>query len=177
MKDLLIGQRIVLRKAKKTDLLDIFEAVYGDEKLLETMYMEFSPDLASAKARLDRTIAFQQDKYLYFCALRETDQVIGLGGMIENAPNEYAEAGLAIGRKFQHQGYGKEMLALLLDEAFRNLHAERFVYECMTHNAPSKALAAHFGFTYLSSHNEIRPRDKKPFIIETYTLTREAYLL
>ncbi|GEM_PF-564745 len=176
MSERLTGKRIVLRKARMEDLDDIFPAIYGDAELLETMFMNLSPDREAAKARLARTIEMQKDKPLYFCALKDTDTVIGLGGMFEKEPGKFSEAGLAIARPHQNRGYGKEMLALLLEEAFLHQNADCFCYDCMAHNAQTKALPKFFGFSYAKTTMETRERDGKTFAVEEYVLTQDSYL-
>jgi len=172
----LTGERIKLRKARMSDLDAVSSRVYCDAELLKTMFMPISENREEAEKRLERTIGFQKDKPLFFVALRETDEVIGLGGIFQEAPGIYSESGLAIARAFQHRGYGKELLGLLLDLAFTRYHAECFAYYCMEENLHSKNLARHFGFRYDSTKEELREYDQKTFRVQRYLLTREEYL-
>lgn len=175
--DQIIGQRIVLRKARESDLEAIYARVWSDQEVLRLMFLRPSSDLNEAKERLQRTIAYQQGKPVYFAALRENDEVIGLGGMMEEAPGIYSEAGLAIGRDMQGKGYGAEMLGLLLDAAFSAYEASVFAYYCMRENERSRRLALHFGFRYDSEKEETRSYDGRVFTIERYLLPRAEYLL
>lgn len=175
--DRLEGTRIVLRKARSTDLHAIYRHVYGDREVLKTMYLKPSDTREEAAARLERTIAYQREyPFIYFTALKETDEVIGLCGMRKEAPGVYAEAGLAIGRAHQGKGYGTEMLGLLLETAFQRLNADRFIYTCMIDNTVSQNLALHFGFHYDSEETATREYDQKTFVLQKFLLTKEDYL-
>ncbi len=174
--DCLTGEHIVIRKARMTDLDAVHANVYSDEVLLSTMFMGITKEKAASEARLRRTIKFQEDKPLYFVALKQTDEVIGVCGIREEAPGVYSETGLAIARQHQGRGYATQMLRLLLDYAFLRLDAREFVYYCMDFNERSKGLARHFGFRYQSTAAEVREYDQKEFQIERYTLSREDYL-
>lgn len=172
----LVGEHIVIRKARMSDLDAVHVNVYSDEALLSTMFMDITREKAASEARLQRTIKLQRDNPLYFVALKQTDEVIGLCGIREETPGVYSEAGLAIARQYQGRGYATEMLRLLLDDAFLRLDAREFVYYCMDFNERSKGLARHFGFHYQSTAAEVREYDQKKFQIERYTLSREEYL-
>ncbi len=131
-KHLFVGKRLVIRKARMSDLDSIFTNIYSDEVLLETMFMEITKNKEAARARLKRTIEFQKDKPLFFVALKETDEVIGLCGIMEEAECVYSEAGICIARKYQRQGYASEVLTMLLNYAFVECGAKAFAYYCMS---------------------------------------------
>lgn len=173
--DRIIGKRIVLRKARPDDLEAVYRRVYGDRDVLALMFMPPSPSREEAAARLARTIAYQQGKPVYFAALRDTDEVIGLGGVREEAPGVYAETGLVIGRDQQGKGYGTEMLGLLMDQAFSVCGARAFAYYCVRENARSRRLALRFGFRYDSEAEAARDYDGKHFLVERYLLRRDEY--
>ena len=48
-------------------------------------------------------------------ARKETDEAIGLCAIRENEPGHFEESGICIGTAFQGKGYGKEIVALLLE--------------------------------------------------------------
>ena len=173
--DRISGKRLLLRKAKITDLADIYRRVYGDREALALMFMPPSPSLEEAAERLKRTIAYQQGRPLFFAALRETDEAIGLGGIRAESPGVYAETGLIIGRDQQGLGYGAEMLGLLLALAFEEYGASAFAYYCIRENTRSRRLAQRFGFRYDSEKDETREYDGKTCRVERYLLRREEY--
>ena len=173
---LLEGERIIIRKAKMSDLDSIFLNIYSDEVLLETMFLEITKNREEAEARLMRAIEFQKDKPLFFVALKETDEVIGLCGIREETERVYSEAGICIARRYQRQGYASEVLAILLNYAFAACNAKAFAYYCMSCNNASKALAKKFGFLYDGVNKETRRRDNQVFDIERYVLLRTDYI-
>lgn len=171
----LLGKRIVLRKAKPTDLDAIYRNVYGDAQLLSTMFFPPCKSREEAAERLQRTIALQKERPLFFAALEENDEAIGLGGIMEESEGVFSEAGLAIGQRYQGNGYAAEMLKLLLELAFSQCGASQFVYYTMVGNEKSKRLALRFGFRYDSVREEVRSYDQQTFPIERYLLTKEEY--
>ena len=175
-KERLEGERLVLRKARMSDLDSIFLRIYSDEALLETMFLDITKTKEEARARLARVIAFQKDKPLFFVALKETDEVIGLGGIKEESDGVYSEAGICIARARQRQGYASEVLSILLRYAFMDCGAKAFAYYCMATNTASKALAKKFGFQYDSVNQETRRRDNRVFDIERHVLSRDVYM-
>lgn len=175
-KERLEGERLVIRKARMSDLDSIFEKIYSDEALLETMFLDITKSREAARERLTKVIAFQKDKPLFFVALRENDKVIGLCGIKEESEGVYSEAGICIAREHQRQGYASEVLSLLLRYAFVDCGAKAFAYYCMSCNTASKGLARKFGFVYDSVNQETRRRDNRVFEIERYVLSREAYM-
>lgn len=165
----------MIRKAKMSDLDAIHQNVYSDAILLDTMFLNITKTRGESEARLQRTIAFQKDRMLWFAALKETDEAIGLCGIRQEAEGVYSEAGLAIARKYQGRGYATEMLRILLDYAFYELGAREFVYYCMDTNSASRNLACKFGFRYDSTSERTREYDQSVFQLERYTLSRETY--
>lgn len=153
----------MIRKARMSDLDGIFEKIYSDEALLETMFLEITKSKEEARARLTRVIDFQRDKPLFFVALKETDEVIGLCGIKQESEGVYSEAGICIAREHQRRGYASEVLSLLLHYAFMDCGAKAFAYYCMSTNTASKGLAQKFGFTYDSVNQETRRRDNRVF--------------
>lgn len=122
------GERCVLRKAKETDSESMLANVWSDAAVYRQML--FPPTFTEAEAldRCLRSIRFQQDNFAYFVALRDTDEAIGFCGIREYAPGHCEETGICIGTRHQGNGYGKEVLALLLDLAFAKLGAADFRY-------------------------------------------------
>jgi len=175
MFDLLIGENIILRKAKEKDYLSMLNNVWGDEEVYKWMLYTPTKTIEAAKERLNRSSIFQKDHYAYFVALKDTDEAIGLCGIKEYEPNRWKECGICIGTKYQHKGYGKEILSLLLDLAFNKLNANDFRYGYYPNNFKSKNLAEHFNFKFDSKEEMIRPWDQEKKIIDLCLLNKEDY--
>ena len=172
----LAGNHILLRKAKINDYRSMLENVWGDEAVYQ--WMLYQPTLTEEEAieRCRRSILFQKDHLAWFVALKETDEAIGLCAIRKNEPGHFEESGICIGTKYQGQGYGKELVSLLLDLAFLELGATDFRYGYFCDNTKSKRLAEAFGFVYDCSEEMIRPWDGSPKKIDSCILTREKYL-
>lgn len=175
MNQLLIGENIYLRKARLEDTKAIFDNVWSDFQLAEMMFWPAMSDYSLAEERMIRTMNFQGDKDCYFVALKETNEAIGLAGISLEKEGIYQENGIAIAKKCQGKGYGKEVLDILLKLAFIKNDALQFDYFCCHHNIRSAALCKKFGFIYESSGIETRGYDQKDFLIDKYILKREDY--
>ena len=170
------GERICLRKAQEKDHLPMLKNVWSDEAVYR--WMLFQPTLTGEDAldRCRRSMQYQQDHYAWFVALKSTDEAIGYCGLKENAPGHFEESGICIGTAYQGQGFGKEILALLLELAFDRLGASDFRYGYFTGNEKSKKLAESFGFRYEYTYEMTRPWDGSVKTVRSCILTREEYL-
>lgn len=170
------GEHIRLRKAREEDWRSMLENVWGDEAVYR--WMLFQPTLTEADAvdRCRRSINYQKENYAWFVALKDTDEAVGLCAIREHEPGHFEEAGIGIGTKCQGKGYGKEIVALLLDLAFRKLGAEDIRYGYFHENEKSRKVAESFGFRYDNSYDLTRPWDGAVKRIDSCLLTREEYL-
>ena len=170
------GERICLRKAQEKDSLPMLKNVWGDENVYR--WMLFQPTFTEEDAldRCRRSILYQQDHFAWFVALKSTDEAIGFCGIKENEPGHFEESGVCIAAKYQGQGLGKEILALLLELAFDRLGAADFRYGYYHDNEKSKKLAESFGFRYTHSYVLTRPWDGSEKTVCSRILTREEYL-
>ena len=176
MFETLEGKNIRLWKAKEADWQSMLKHVWGDETVYR--WMLFQPTLTEedAQERCRRSMEFQKDHYAYFVALKETDEAVGLCAIRENEPGHFEESGICIGTQFQGKGYGKEIVALLLELAFMQLGAEDIRYGYFHDNEKSKKVAEFFGFRYDYTYELIRPWDGSVKTIDSSILTRKEYL-
>ncbi len=169
--------RLILRKAADADLDAVWRNVWSDEALAEMMLWTPTPTREEAVKRLERTKAYQAENCGYFVCLKDTDEPVGFCGIREISPGEWDETGLCIARKYQGQGYGKEMLRALIDLAFRELGGSRFHYSCFHGNAASAALCRSCGFVYTHSEPARRERDGYEYLCDHYVLERNPDVL
>ena len=176
MYETLEGEHIILRKAKETDWQSMLENVWGDEDVYR--WMLFQPTLTEqdARDRCARSMIYQKENLAWFVALKDTDEAVGMCAIREEEPGCFEECGICVGTKYQGKGYGKEIVALLLDLGFRKLGAEAFRYGYFQDNAKSKKVAEAFGFHYDRSYELTRPWDGAAKQIDSCLLTREEYL-
>ena len=170
------GEHIVLRKAKPDDYRSMLENIWGDPEVYRWMLFQPTNTEEEAIERCNRSIAFQKDHFAFFVALKETDEAIGLCAIKENEPGHFEESGIGIGTKYKGMGYGKEIVALLLDLAFEKLGATDLRYGYFRDNIRSKKVAEHFGFQYDRTEEMTRPWDGAQKIIDSCILTRERYM-
>ncbi len=170
------GDHIVLRKAREDDYPSMMKNVWGDEEVYRWMLFQPTHTEEEAIERCRRSIAYQKENFAYFVALKDTDEAIGMCAIRENGTGHFEEAGLGLGTKYQGRGYGKEIVALLLDLAFRKLGAEDFRYGYFIDNVRSGKIAEYFGFIYDRTDKLVRPWDGAEKTVDSYILTREEYL-
>ena len=169
------GTRIRLRLAEERDWNSMLRNVWGEEAVYK--WMLFQPTLTEedARERCRRSRTYQQDHLAWFVALKETDEAIGLCAVKANGKGHFEEAGICIGMQYQGQGYGKEIVTLLLDFVFGELDAEDVRYGYFRDNEKSKKLAAFFGFQYDRTFALTRPWDGAVKSIDSCLLTKKRY--
>ena len=172
----LIGERIVLRKAKERDSLSMLWNVWGDEAVYR--WMLYRPTLTEEEAadRCRRSIRYQKDHYAWFVAMKDTDEAVGLCAVTEKEPGHFEDSGICIGKKYQGRGYGQEIVSLLLALAFEQLGALDFRYGYFEDNLRSEKLAEKFGFRFERTYELTRPWDGQVKKIRSCILTRENYM-
>lgn len=151
--------RLVLRKARKSDLDAIWHNVWSDAQVAQTMLWQPTLTREEALRRMERTISLQSLHFTYFVCLKETDVPIGFGGIREVAPGVFDEMGLCIAPAHQRKGYGKEMLEALVSLAFDKLGGHTFLYSCFRENTPSANLCKNLGFQYTHTDTGTRAWD------------------
>ena len=168
--------RLLLRKARKEDLEDMYNNIWTDQSLTENMLWCVSQNIEAAEERLDRNIFFQQHNFSYYVILKETNHVVGWAGVVEIAPHLFEDHGICIAKKYQNQELGKEILNVLKELVFEKLGGDRFIYTCFKNNKKSSGLCTSQGFTYLSSELGVREHDGMQYILKKYALDYDKYL-
>ncbi|MBR6505156.1 MAG: GNAT family N-acetyltransferase [Clostridia bacterium] len=171
----LITEHLILRKARETDLEKIWNNIWRDEKIAETMLWETTKTYEEAVDRLNRTIKYQTENFAYFVCLKSNDEPIGFAGVKEIEQGIYEDGGICIARKHQGRGYAKEVVQALKYLVFEKLNGNRFLYGCFSDNERSRKVCISQGFKYLNSENVIRDWDKKEFIVDYYFFDKEMY--
>lgn len=165
-------EHLILRKAKESDLHNIWNNVWKNENIAATMLWEPTLTLEDAKERLRRTICFQQTFDAFFVCLKENDEAVGFCGVKEEAPGVFEECGICVAEKCQNKGYGKEITAALVQLAFDRLGGSKFIYACFHENERSAAVCKALGFKYSHSVEEVRKWDGYRYTCDYYELDR-----
>ncbi len=168
-------EHLILRKANKDDLEEIYINVWSDQKLANTMLWEVTKSIEEARERLDRTINYQNENNAFFVCLKENNVPIGFAGVREVEHKVYEDSGICIATAYQGKGYGKELVSALKYLVFDTLEANSFLYSCFTINEASRKLCLSQGFTYSHNSKIKRKWDNKEFELENYILNKEKY--
>ena len=80
------------------------------------------------------------------------------------------DTGIAIGPAFVRKGYGRQILMALVNLAFEELGATKFVASCRSQNDASRQLQLACGFVYSHSEDRTDPRNGAPYVLEFYEL-------
>ena len=155
------------------DFCDYYEGVCtalvdSDNNLLYGESPILLPDENIFKGGNIQTVEVKDQKY--FVYEKKSGQAIGFAGMMEIAPNVYEDTGIAIGPAFVRKGYGRQILMALVNLAFEELGATKFVASCRSQNDASRQLQLACGFVYSHSEDRTDPRNGEPYVLEFYEL-------
>ena len=167
---------ILLRKATYDDLNDIYNNVWNDKMLFVNMFYDGSYSLDEAEARLKRTIEYQKNHYSYFIEYKNTKEVIGFCGVLEQEEHSFIETGICISKKYQNIGIGTKTLGMLIDLLFNKLDCDKFICSAVRNNTKSKKMFARYNFDYFNTTVEKREYDNESLICDYYVLTKDKYL-
>lgn len=127
-----------------------------------------------AQERMKKNISFMEKCELaWFIYEKSSGEAIGFAGMEQISEGVYEDTGIAIGPAFTRRGYGKQILMALVNEAFTNLSANKFVCSCRSQNEASKQLQISCGFQYTHSEEKIDVRNENEYILDYYELLKK----
>jgi len=174
---ILEGKDILLKKASFEDWEDIYKNLWSHPQSARFMLWEPTFTEEEARARMERTLAFQQrEKYSFFVYEKHGRKAIGFAAMKEIEKGVFDVMGIALGPAFTGRGYGKQVLDLLIREAFEKAGAESFLASCRTENLPSHFLQKKCGLVFSSFEDRTDPETGFPYRLENNVLTRDRYL-
>ena len=153
MYETLESEHLRLRKARETDWRSMMKHIWGDEAVWQWMLFPPARTDSEAMDRCRTCMRYQQERYAWFVALKDTDEAVGLCAMKETKSGHFEEC--SIGTGFQGKEYGKEIVSLLLDLAFEKPGAADFRFDC--------------------SFSETRGWDGSVRQVDTFVLTRDEY--
>ena len=164
---------LLLRKGVLEDWKAMYENLWQHSESARYMLWQISTTPEEAKARMERTIAFQSaHPGLFTVVEKESGQAIGFAGVEPIASGVWEDAGIAIGPKFTGRGYGKQIVHALTEYVFGPLQGERFVYSARSQNAVSIALARSCGFEYTHCESRTDPRNGVEYTLNFYEKRR-----
>lgn len=166
---------LILKKSTMHDWKDIYENLWCHEESARYMLWDVTRSESEAKARMQRTLAFQKNhKYAFLVYQKATSEsaemAIGFAGMTESAPGMYEDTGVALGPDFVKMGYGTQIVKALCGAA-KAEGAHTFLGSNRSANIASRNLQLKCGFVYDHSEERVDPRNGVPYVLEFYRKT------
>ena len=160
---------LILRKAVMEDWQAMLHNIWCHSESAKYMAWSNTYTDEDAKARMERTIAFQAaHDYHWTVVEKASGEAIGWAGMQEETSGVFCETGVALGPDFTGKGYGTQLLNFLTDYAQKTCGAKRFLACCNKENWISKKLLDRCGFQYTHSEAAIHHRDQIPCTLDYY---------
>lgn len=154
---MLITERLLLREFEERDWQSMLEYQVDPE------FLRFNPwsyrtelDVRSfVRMFMDWSREQPRKKYQLVIALRETNQLIGNGGLRMNHPHaQVAELGYELDRRFWGHGYATEAALALLTLGFEQLYLHRIWAYCVAENIASAHVLERIGMHYEGRQRE-----------------------
>ena len=158
---------LILDKARFEDWEDMYRNVWSRPETARYMLWQVTASEEEAKARMERTIAWQREHDVWLVREKPSGQAIGWAGLAEASPGVWQETSIALGPEFVGRGYGRQILQLLMDIA-RSRGGTEFRCSARSENTASKALITSCGFTLASEGPCVDQRDGRPYVLEVY---------
>lgn len=160
---------LILDAARFSDWEAMYRNIWSRAESARYMLWKATENEEAAQERMRRTIAYQEKHPTTWTIFEKAGgEAIGFAGMEEAARHVYEDTGIAVGPAFVRRGYGKQIVAALVEYSFRELGAEKFVYSCRSKNDASRALALSCGFCYTHSEDKTDARNGEPYTLEYY---------
>ena len=159
---------LILDKARFEDWEELYRNVWSRPETARYMLWRVTSSEEEARARMERTVAWQSGHDVWTVYEKSSGQAIGWAGLAELSPGVWEETGIALGPDFVGRGYGRQILELLMDLA-RERGGTGFRCSARAENAASRALITSCGFTLSAAEPCTDQRDGRPYVLETYT--------
>lgn len=140
----LVGTKIILRNYRKEDL-KFSTDMWFDEEIGK--YMS-DPTAAYVDEEYRQALEGLQDStngYYLISQMKESDELVGTCCIFPDETREIYDIGYCIEKRFWKQGYGSEMLNLVI-EWIKQQGGKKITAEVAVENEASKALLTKFGF-------------------------------
>ena len=149
---------LILDKACFKDWADLYRNIWSQPETAQYMLWIVTDSEEEARARMERTIAWQSGHDVWTVYEKSGGQAIGWAGLEEVSPGLWRESSIALGSDFVGRGYGRQLLELLMDLA-RERGGSEFCCSVRAENTASQALIRSCGFVPLYSEQKTDPRD------------------
>ncbi len=148
-------ERLLLRKIKKSDLLDIFE-YSSDPAVSEYLMWSAHPNIKTTKSYLNSVIKKYKAAGFYTWGIEFQGKMIGTCGFSKiDVLSDTAEAGYVLARPFWGMGIAAEALSVLIEFGFEVLNLKEIECICLEENKRSLAVMKKCGLTQKSKLGKI----------------------
>lgn len=159
---------LLLTKARFEDWEAMYHNVWSRPETARYMLWEVTASETDAKARIERTIAWQSNHDVWLVREKAGGQAIGWAGLEEVSPGLWHETSIALGPDYVGHGYGRQLLELLMDIA-RERGGTVFCCSARLENTASQALIASCGFVLTGREEKTDPRDDSVHELAVYS--------
>lgn len=157
-----------LVKARFEDWEDMYRNVWSRPETARYMLWQVTGSETQAKARMERTIAWQNGHDVWLVREKAGDQAIGWAGLEELSPGVWQETSIALGPDYTGRGYGRQLLDLLMDMA-RERGGTEFRCSARAGNTASQALITSCGFDLCYTQEKTDSRDGSSYELAVYS--------
>ena len=163
---------LILDKARFEDWEELYRGVWSRPETARYMLWRVTPGEAEARARMERTLAWQRTHDVWTVYEKASRRAIGWAGLEELSPKIWQETGIALGPDYVGRGYGRQILELLVDLARRRGGTE-FRCTARAGNLASLGLLRACGFTPTGEEERTDPWTSLPYVLLIYSRTIE----
>lgn len=167
---------LLLRKATLQDTESMLRNYWSQEEPCRYMLWQPTYNIDEAMKRMEKTIAFEQDKLAFVIEEKVSHEVIGMVGFLECEKGVYEDCGMGIGPRFVHRGYGTQVLQAFVECLFDECGADCIIYSSFVDNIASIKLQAKCGFVFSHTEDKVRQRDNLHYTQNVYKLSKENYI-
>jgi ribosomal-protein-alanine N-acetyltransferase len=174
IKDILIGERIVLRKFRKEDNQAVYE--YGSDE--ETMkYLAWQGVQSIEEANQSIATYYMVTPGVYAIALKDTDVCIGAIDIRLIEEHDKAHFGYVLNRNYWKHGYMSEALSLVLEHCFKDIGLQRVESTHYKENIGSGRVMQKCGMQYEGlGRREVKIKGKYQDVVY-YGILKEDFLV
>lgn len=142
----LVGERVYLRPVERTDMRLILK--WANDPEIRAVTGKVRPFTATAADAFYEKLADDKQRDWFVIGLRENDRLIGETGLLRMFPAwRTTDLSIIIGEKdVWRQGYGTEVMDLMLDYAFGYLNFHRVAIGVVGFNKPALRFYEKVGF-------------------------------
>ncbi len=161
---------LIMEKARFSDWKGMLKNVWSHPESAQYMMWNVTTEEEDAKIRIQKTIEFQKTHDTYLVYEKKSHQPIGFAGIELLEEFVVQEAGICLGPDYVRRGYGKQILAGLIQYSKEKYNAKEFIYSTREKNIASKMLAESFGFEAFASEEKKDDRNGESYRMIHYRL-------